>query len=136
MTRRIVLALWLPALLPAEDAFAVVTQKSNTGQITKAQLKGLIVGQSEKWPGGKKITLFLGPAGEPSRVAALKQLANMSESEFNAKLIQLAFTGQNDAQPRALPSTSAVRHTVQAVAGSVGIIPVAEVDDTVTRLTI
>jgi hypothetical protein len=122
--------------LTSAEGFAVITQKGNSKPFTKAQLKKLFFGQPASWPGGGKITLYLGPAGEASRGAALKQIADMSESDFSAKLAQLAFTGQADEQPRALPATSAVRHVVQAVIGSVGIIPVTEVDDSVTRIAI
>ena len=66
MTRRTVLALTLPAILRGAEGFAVITQKSNIHPITKAQLKKLLLGQTASWPGGGKITLCLGPVGDPA----------------------------------------------------------------------
>jgi hypothetical protein len=134
MKRRTLLALALPAALPAAEGFAVITQKNNMRPFTKAQLKALFMGQGASWPGGGKIKLMLGPAGDPARLAALKQIAGMSEADYSKQLIHLGFIGQVDAAPLTLPSAAAVRQLVQLAAGSVGVVAPADVNDSVKEL--
>jgi ABC-type phosphate transport system substrate-binding protein len=137
MTRRTILfALAFPAALPAAEGFAIITQKDNVRPLTKGQVKKLILGEATNWAGGGKITLILAPAGEVSRGAALKQIAGMTEADYNRNLIHLGFVGQADATPKIVASTAAVRLAVQHSAGAIGIIPVGEVDDEVKKLDI
>jgi len=142
MTRRKALALMLPSLLLGSDGFllgsdgfAVVTKKTNAQTITKAQLKKLLLGLGATWHGGGKITLILGPSGEPSRAAALRELAGMTEADFGKNLIHLTFTGESENIPMALPSTAGVRQVVQLNDKAVGIIPLNEVNDSVRVVT-
>jgi hypothetical protein len=130
------LALALPVVLPASDEFAVIAKKDSKHTITKTQLKKLLLGQPSAWPGGGKITLVMGPVGEASRVAALKQIAGMTEADFSKCLIHLGFIGQGDMAPRTMLSVAAARQVVQLSANSVGIVPVAEATDAVTILTV
>ena len=136
MTRRTALALALPAILSSGEGFAVVTKKTNANPVTKAQLKRLILGQGATWPGGGKMSLMLGPPNEPSRVAALKQIADMSEADFNKNVMHLGFTGHADAAPATMPSTAMVRQLVTVNPGAVGIIPPGEVTDALNKIEV
>jgi len=137
MTRRtVLLALTLPALLPAAEEFAVITRKDNGHPITKAQVKKLLLGESANWPGGGKITLFLGPVGEASRAAALKQFVGMTETDYKRALLHFAFIGQADGLPSTLTSTAAVCLAVEHTNGSVGIVPVTELKESLKKLDI
>lgn len=127
MTRRTLLALVFPAAMNGAEGFAVITKKTNTHPVTKAQLKRLLLGQGATWPGGGKMSLMLGPPNEASRVAALKDIADMSEADFNKNSMHLGFTGHSDAAPATMPSTAMVRQLVQVNPGAVGIIPPGEV---------
>jgi hypothetical protein len=117
----------LPVFLHGGEGFAIVTKKTNTNPITKAQLKRLLLGQGAAWPGGAKMNLVLGPPGEPSRLAALKQIAGLTDAEFNKQVLRLIFVGRGDVAPETLASIAVVRQTVGASAETVGIIPPGEV---------
>ena len=138
------LALALRVLLPAElsagsrmgDGYAVITKKSNTRPVTKARLKRLLTGGAVTWSGGGRMSLLLGPVNEPARVAALKDLADMTEADYNKNVMRLTFLGHADSIPATMPTTIMIRQLVQVNPLAVGIVPPAEVTDAVNNVTL
>jgi ABC-type phosphate transport system substrate-binding protein len=106
----------------AQEAFSVVVQKNNPAtRVTKAQLRRMMMGEASSWPGGEKVVVLFGTAGDPARASALKQICGMSESDFSKYALQASFEGGAKSIPKSLPS-SAVRQVAQLTAGSLGIV--------------
>jgi|HubBroStandDraft_5_1064220.scaffolds.fasta_scaffold538002_1 ABC-type phosphate transport system substrate-binding protein len=132
MTRTILSMLAVLAVSAfAQSDFAVVVNKSNPAtHVTKAQLRRMVSGDMTSWPEGEKVSVLLAGPGEPARAAMLKEICGMSESDFGLFVTRKTFAGSN-AMPKIQPSTTAVRQKVPLSPGAVGIIPAADVDDTV-----
>jgi hypothetical protein len=121
-TRIVALMVAFAACAVPQQSFSVVVNKDNpaTG-ISKTQLRKMMMGESASWPGGLKVLVLLGPAGDVSRGAALKEICGMSESDYAHQTLQASFAGGAKIV-RTLPSTAAVRQVVALTPGGVGIV--------------
>lgn len=100
----------------------MIVHKDNPAtSITKAQLRRLMMGEGT-WPGGAKPVVAIGPVGDASRSAALKQVCGMSEGDFAKHILQIKFEGAGKSVPRTAPSAAGVRQIVQSSPGGLGII--------------
>jgi phosphate transport system substrate-binding protein len=131
------IALFLPTLLKAGDDLAVIVNKSNpVDNLTKAQLKKLVLGEQGSWPGGKKVSVVLRSPGQPERAIVLRSICGMSEDDFNQHLMKANFGGETGAAPKSLGSAAAVRQLVMSIPGAIGFIRMSEVNDTVRAITV
>lgn len=137
MIKRILIVVFaLAGPVFAQSGFAVVVSKSNPAtNITKAQLRRMVTGELNAWPAGGKVLVLLASPGEPARVAMLKEICGMSESDFGKFITQKAFAGDSTA-PKVLPSTGVVIKAVQLSPGGIGIVAVGDVNDGVKVLAV
>jgi hypothetical protein len=121
-TRILILTMAFAACAIPQTSFSVVVNKDNpaTG-ISKTQLRKMLLGEMSSWPGGAKVMVLLGPAGDGARGAALKEVCGMSESDFSKQALQASFAG-GAKSVKTLPSNTAVRQVVALTVGGVGII--------------
>jgi ABC-type phosphate transport system substrate-binding protein len=123
MTRKILLLMiaFAACAIP-QTGFSVVVNKDNpAASISKAQLRKMMLGETSAWPGGAKVMVLLGPAGDASRGAALKDICGMSESDYSKQTLQASFAGGTKAV-KTLPNTAAVKQVVALTPGGVGIV--------------
>jgi|HubBroStandDraft_6_1064221.scaffolds.fasta_scaffold232320_2 phosphate transport system substrate-binding protein len=126
-----------PVLKAADDDLAVVVNKTNPADnLTKAQLRKLILGEQDSWPGGKKVAVILRASGQPERVGVLRSICGMSEDEFEQHLLHANFNGETGGAPKALGSGVAVRQLVATLPGGIGFIRPEEVNDSVKVVTV
>jgi ABC-type phosphate transport system substrate-binding protein len=137
MIKRILLtSMALAASAFAQSGFAVIVSKSNPAtHVTKAQLRRMITGESNTWPAGGKVSVMLAGPGEVARVAMLKEICGMSESDFGKFISQKAFAGDS-AAPKILPSAAVVLKVVQLTPGALGIVAAGDVNDSVKALIV
>ncbi|MGA3240330.1 MAG: hypothetical protein ABSG03_28975 [Bryobacteraceae bacterium] len=123
MTRRIlILIALLASAASAQQGFAIVVNKDNpNAHLTRALLRRMLMGETATWPGGEKVVIFLGPAGNAARAAALKEICGMTESDYSKHALQASFDGGKPV-PKSLPSDAAVRQLVQGVRNGLGIV--------------
>ena len=115
----------------AADDVAVVVNKANAiDGLTIVQLRKLLLSE-ETQVGGKKAAVFTTAAGRPDRGAALKAICGMSEIDFNTHFMQAKFKGETAESPRVMGSAAAVKQAVAAAPGGIGLIFLADVDDSV-----
>jgi ABC-type phosphate transport system substrate-binding protein len=134
--RVLITVLALAASAPADSGFTVVVNKSNPAtHITKVQLRRMVTGEMTAWPAGGKVLVLLASPGEPARVAMLKQICGMTESDYGRYLSQKAFGGDS-APPKVLPSTAVVAKVVQLSPGGIGIVNAGDVTDGVKVLPV
>jgi ABC-type phosphate transport system substrate-binding protein len=134
----IALALSVPFATSAGNSdLAVVVNKSNaTSNLTKPELRKLVLGEQESWPGGAKVTVTLRPSGNPERAAVLKIVCRMSEDDYAQHSMHSDFVGQASNAPRIVGSAAAVRQMVAAVPGAIGFLPLSEVNDTIKVVSV
>jgi phosphate transport system substrate-binding protein len=133
--------LWACALLgpvaSAADDLAVVVNKSNAVEnLTKAELRKIILGDQAAWTGGKKVTVVLRAAGQPDRAGVLKSVCGMGEDEFAQHQMQASFNGGNGSAPKVAATDEAVRTAVASTPGAIGFLRTADLDDSVRAVPV
>ena len=121
----------------ADDDLAVIVNKSNaTDNLTKAQLRKLILGEQDSWPGGKKVSVILRAPGQGERTGVLRSVCGISEDDFEQHLLHANFNGETGGAPKALGSAVGVRQLVATLPGGIGFIRPEEVNDSVKLVTV
>jgi ABC-type phosphate transport system substrate-binding protein len=124
-------------LRAADDDLAVIVNKNNPiANLSKIQLRKLILGEQDSWPGGKKVSVILRAPGQAEREGVLRSLCSMSEGDFNQHLMHANFGGETGGAPKSLFTALAVRQLVITVPGAVGFVRVADVTDAVKVVTV
>src|SRR5262249_41268562 len=95
-------------VMAADDDLAVVGNKSNPiDNVTKAQLKKMILGEQSSWPGSKKVSVILRSTGQPERDGVLRSVCGMSEDDFNQHWMHANLNGETASPPKSLGSADA-----------------------------
>jgi ABC-type phosphate transport system substrate-binding protein len=116
----------------AKVPLAVIVNRSNPIEsIGKAELRTLFLGERTAWPHGRRVTLVLREPGQPERTAALRLIYGMSEDDLARHFITQTFSGSAAAGPRVMATPGGVKRFVFNVPGAIGVIRLADVDDTV-----
>jgi phosphate transport system substrate-binding protein len=117
--------------LRGDDDLAIVVNKSNpVANLTKAQLKKIILGEQAQWSNGKKVAVVLRSPGQPERLVVLKELCGMSEGELDEFLAHAGQSGDAPV-PKALATAAAVKAMVAVIPGAIGFVRASETGDTV-----
>jgi phosphate transport system substrate-binding protein len=123
--------------MAAEDDLAVVVNKSNSvDNLSKAQLRKIVLGEQASWPGGKKVTVLLRAPGQPERDGVLRSICGMSEDDFTQHLMHANFNGDSGGGPKSLASGVAVRQLAMSVPGAIGFLRMADVNDSVKVVSV
>jgi ABC-type phosphate transport system substrate-binding protein len=121
----------------ADDDLVVIVNKANSAEnLTKAQLRKLILGEQDSWSGGKKVSVILRAQGQLERAGVLRSICGMSEEEFTQHLMHANFNGETGGAPKALGSGVAVRQLVMTLPGGIGFVRPAEVNESVKVVTV
>jgi ABC-type phosphate transport system substrate-binding protein len=131
-------ALAAPSASPgANDDLAVIVNKANPiNNLTKAQLRKLVLAEQGSWPGGQKVTVVFRTAGVPERDGMLRTICRMSEEDYSQHIMHANFSGDTNTPPKVVASAAAVRQAVASTPGAIGFVKMSDVDDTVKLLTV
>jgi ABC-type phosphate transport system substrate-binding protein len=125
-----------PAAVPI-GALAIVVHRSNpTDDLSLAELRSLFLGERQRWPNGRRITLVLQEPGQPEREAALRLVYRMTEAEIGHHFLRAVYRGQAVSAPKTLSSADRVLRFVFNVPGAIGCVPLRDVDGTVKVLRV
>lgn len=126
-----------PAVFAADAELAVVVNKSsNLTTISSGELRQLALGEKGKWADGKGVINVETPPESPERALLLKTIIKMNEAVLKRYLMHAAFTGQELAAPKVVPSAAALKDLVARTPGAFGCILASDVDDTVKVLKV
>jgi phosphate transport system substrate-binding protein len=127
----------LASLAAAEDDLTVVVNKSNPVEnLTKAQLRKIVMGDQAAWSAGKKVTVILRAPGQPNRAGVLRSICGIAEDDFTQHQMQASFNGDASNPPKVVASDEAVRSAVAAQPGAIGFLLAADVNDSVRAVTV
>ena len=130
-------ALLAPVAGAAEDDLAVVVNKTNpVDNLTKAQLRKIILGDQPAWSAGKKVTIILRAPGQPDRAGVLRSVCGMGEEDFTQHQMQASFNGEGGNAPKVVATGEAVRTAVATLPGAIGFMRADEVNDSVRAVTV
>jgi ABC-type phosphate transport system substrate-binding protein len=121
----------------ASSDLAVVVNKSNsTSNLTKSEIRKLVLGEQESWPGGVKVTVTLLSPGNPERAAILKTVCRMSEDDYTQHSMHSDFTGEATNAPKIVASDAAILQMVASVPGAIGFLPLNQVNASVKVVSV
>ena len=122
---------------PPNGALAIVVHRSNpTDDLSLDELRSLFLGERQRWPNGRRITLVLQEPGQPERAAALQLIYRMTEAELSHHFLRAVYHGQAVSAPKTLSSAERVLRFVFNVPGAIACVPARDVDGTVKVLRV
>jgi ABC-type phosphate transport system substrate-binding protein len=122
----------LQRLPSAGDDLAIVVNRGNVvDNLSTAELRRIFLGARGHWTSGRRITIVMMEPGRPERAAVLRQICQMSESEFSNHFLHGLFTGEVLVSPKTLATPVGVREFVFNVPGAIGYLRISDVDSSV-----
>jgi ABC-type phosphate transport system substrate-binding protein len=115
----------------AEPLAIITHKKTNVENLTLEDLRKIYLGQRSHWGDGRKIHLVMCEPGNVERETMLRQILQISESEYRRFQIQSAYTAETSAKPRELTPGVRVVRFVFNVPGSIGYVRASQVDGSV-----
>jgi phosphate transport system substrate-binding protein len=126
-----------PEHASSEQALAIIVNLSNSvNDLSKSDLRIIFLGQRSHWPNGRRITLVMLESGHPERKALLQEVCQMTEKDYDNRILHGLFTGEVFVSPKTLASPTGVRKFVFNVPGAIGYVRRSDVDETVKVLRI
>ncbi|MBX7210060.1 MAG: hypothetical protein K1X78_17210 [Verrucomicrobiaceae bacterium] len=124
-------------LTRAEEALAVVVNKANgVENLTLPELRKLCLGESNRWDGGKRVTVVLRDPGQEERAAVLRQVYGMSEDELARHFPQGESSKRMQFAPKKLSTAGGVQRFIFNVPGAIGFVRVSEVASSVKTVRV
>ena len=116
---------------------AIIVNVSNpVDNLSQAELRHVFLGERAHWPNGRRITLVMMETGKAERTALIRQVCQMTESEFDRHFLHGMFTGEVFVSPKTLASPVGVRKFVFNVPGAIGYVSTADIDASVKVLRV
>jgi phosphate transport system substrate-binding protein len=120
-----------------ENALAIIVNTENpVSDLSLRELRKVFLGDRGHWPNSHRITLVMMEASQPERKALLREVVQMTESDFTHHFLNGVFTGELFASPKTLSSPVGVRKFVFNVPGAIGYVRASDLDSTVKVIRI
>lgn len=117
--------------------FAVIVHPSTSeDDLAFDDLRRVFLGQKPFWSGGRRVVLFVQPAGTAEGDVVLQRVSGMSASEYKRYWITKTFRDDVASGPKIVSSSAMARRLTASVPGAISLIPASEVDGTVKVLSI
>src|SRR6185295_15325576 len=121
----------------AHATLAIIVNTQNpVEELSIADLRGIFLGETTRWPDGRRITVAMRDTGQAERDAVLRLVCRMSDQDFTRYLLQATFRGALQSSPKVLETSNGVRRFVFNVPGAIGYVRGDEVDASVKSLRI
>lgn len=118
-------------------SLALIVHPSNpVDNLTRAELRRIVMLERQTWPHGRKITVILREKGQPERSEAIRLICEMSETDYDRHILFQTFRGTIAQGPRSIRSASAMLRFVFNAPGAIGHVRSDEVDASVKVLRI
>lgn len=123
-----VVALAVPAVAQAPGGIAVVVHSDvPVDNMTVSDLRRLVLGDREFWPGGVRVTLLIRAPIARERDVVLKTLCQMTEAQFRQHWIGKVFRADTALAPKIVYSSSSALDLVNGTPGAITFVEAAEV---------
>jgi ABC-type phosphate transport system substrate-binding protein len=126
-----------PPLDSPHSSLAIIVNTQNTiDELPLDGLRRILLGETTRWPDGRRITVAMRDTGQAERNAVLRLVCSMSDQDFTRYLLQATFRGTLQTSPKILDTPNGVRRFVFNVPGAIGYVRGDEVDGSVKMLRI
>lgn len=132
----ILLMLNLCAMAGDPDLAVVVNKANSIGNMTKSQLRKVVLGEQASWPGGAKVVVVLMNPGSSERDGVLRSVCRMSEDDYNQHQLHASFSGETNTAPKVVNSPAAVLQVVENTPGAIGFVRASDVKSSVKAISV
>ena len=117
------------------DIAVIVNPGNRTENVSLMELKKMLAGQKQYWPGNTPVKLVVRSPGSRERRALLR-LLGMTEPDYKQYWTRKVFRGESQSEPLTAPSNSVERATVSAFPGAIALTTASDVRPPVRILRI
>ena len=103
--------------------------------LTTEQLRDILMGEQQHWPGGARITVIR-PSGGEAWTLTLTRILHLSASAYARQVDRKHYAGEWSNLPRVVEPATERRKLVAATPGAVSIVSSADVDASVKVITV
>jgi len=122
---------------PARPAIVIIVNAGNPAPDPSLDdLRALFLLERQFWPDGRRVALYLPPAGSPERDTMLDRIYSMSDFELRKYWVGKLFRGAIPSIPSTLPSREAAVAAVEESRAGIAAIGAGDVPPTVRVLRI
>jgi hypothetical protein len=98
------------AAAPAKETLVFLAGKGRPpAAVTSADLRRIWLGQTTRWPDGRRIVLAVRPAATPAGSLFYDRIAGMNEIDFSRLWLGILFRGDAESAPRVIGPPEEVR---------------------------
>jgi hypothetical protein len=115
------------AAQPATGIAVVVHSDVPVDSLSLSDLRRLVLGDREFWPGGVRVTLLLRAPVARERDVVLKSLCQMTEAQFRQHWIGKVFRADTALAPKIVYSTPMALDLVNGTPGAITFVEAAQV---------
>ena len=112
----------LPAVAQGTDIAVVVHPGVSTDNLSLADLRRILTGDREFWPGGDRVTIFIRAPIARERDVIVKDLCQMTEAQFRQHWIGKVFRADVPSAPRISYSNDSTIEQVARTPGGIGLV--------------
>src|SRR5439155_1217255 len=80
---------------PHESLVIIANTQNPANTLSVAELRRMLLGETTRWPDGRKVTIAMREPGEPERDAMLRLVCRMSDQDFSRYLLHAAYRGES-----------------------------------------
>jgi ABC-type phosphate transport system substrate-binding protein len=139
----LLLTFWLgtaQSVWAGDESLVVIVNSANPVEnISLGDLKKLFLSDKTRWDTGKSVATVMLASGAPERIAFLKIVCHVSDSDFAKYFVQAAFSGKEVSPPKEVSSAAALKSSVGSTPGAIGFVKASELsaaDSTVKAVKI
>lgn len=104
------------------DVAVVVHQGVQADNLSMAELRHVVLGDREFWPGGVRITLLIRAPIARERDTAVKDISQMTEAQFRQHWIGKVFRAETPSGPKITYSREAALAQVSRTPGAIALV--------------
>ena len=109
----------------------IVNTQNPVTELAVADLRRIFLGETTRWPDGRRITVAMRESAQTERDAVLRLVCDMSDQDYTRYLLHATFRGALQSSPKVLETATGVRRFVFNVPGAIGYVRGDEVDGSV-----
>lgn len=111
-----------PAVAQGPDIAVVVHPGVSADNLSLADLRRILTGDREFWPGGDRVTIFIRAPIARERDVIVKDICQMTEAQFRQHWIGKVFRADVPSAPRIAYSNDSTIEQVARTPGAIGLV--------------
>ena len=110
------------AVAQNQDIAVVVHTGVNADNLSLADLRRIMTGDREFWPGGDRVTIFIRAPIARERDAIVRDVCQMTEAQFRQHWIGKVFRAETPSGPKIVYSNESTIEQVARTPGAIGLV--------------